>query len=69
MSFADFRPAALARTVAAIGRTYHVPASRIDYAVLIRNPATRGLQWLVYPKGGAGHFQADGSGGSLRRVG
>ena len=69
VGFETFSPVTLVRIVGAIGRRYHVPASRIDYAVLLRNPVTKSVDWLVYPRGGGGHFQADVRGGSLRRVG
>ena len=37
--------------------------------VVIRDPIEKNVEWLVYPRGGGGHLQADARGGSLRRVG
>jgi pyruvate/2-oxoglutarate dehydrogenase complex dihydrolipoamide acyltransferase (E2) component len=67
--FEAFNPAAAARLTRAIDRRYHVPAGQIDYMVVIRDPIEKNVEWLVYPRSGGGHFQADSSGGSLRRVG
>jgi hypothetical protein len=67
--FEAFSPAALARLLSGLRRGYRVSASRIDYIVLLRNPVAKDLEWLVYPKDGSGHFQADARGGSLRRIG
>jgi hypothetical protein len=69
LSFDAFSPAVLARILSGVKRSYHVSASSLDYVVLLRNPVTKDAQWLVYPRGGGAHFQADARGGSLRRVG
>jgi hypothetical protein len=67
--FEAFNPAVAARLTRAIDRRYHVPARQIDYMVVIRDPIEKKVEWLVYPRSGGSHFQADSSGGSLRRVG
>jgi hypothetical protein len=67
--FEAFNPAVAARLTRAIDRRYHVPAGQIDYMVVIRDPIDKNVEWLVYPRSGGGHFQADSRGGSLRRVG
>ena len=67
--FEAFNPAVAARLTRAIDRRYHVPAGQIDYMVVIRDPIEKKVEWLVYPRSGGGHFQADSRGGSLRRVG
>jgi hypothetical protein len=67
--FESFNPAVAARLTRAIDRRYKVAAREIDYMVVIRDPVSKNIEWLVYPRGGAGHFQANSSGGSLRRVG
>jgi hypothetical protein len=66
--FSTLRPGVAGRLVRALaGRG--VSARRIDYMVVLRNPVTKEVQWLVYPRGGSAHFQADARGGSLTRVG
>ena len=67
--FEAFNPAVAARLTRAIDRRYHVPAGQIDYMVVIRDPIDKNVEWLIYPRSGGGHFQADARGGSLRRVG
>jgi hypothetical protein len=67
--FEAFNPAVAARLTRAIDRRYHVPAGEIDYMVVIRDPIDKNVEWLVYPRSGGSHFQADSRGGSLRRVG
>jgi hypothetical protein len=67
--FEAFNPAVAARLTRAIGRRYHLSAARIDYMVVIRDPIEKNVEWLVYPRSGGAHFQADSRGGSLRRVG
>jgi hypothetical protein len=67
--FEAFNPAVAARLTRAIDRRYHIPAGQIDYMVVIRDPIEKRVEWLVYPRSGGGHFQADSRGGSLRRVG
>jgi hypothetical protein len=67
--FEAFNPAVAARLTRAIDRRYHVPAGQIDYMVVIRDPIEKNVEWLVYPRSGGSHFQADSRGGSLRRVG
>jgi hypothetical protein len=67
--FEAFNPAVAARLTRAIDRRYHVPAGQIDYMVVIRDPIDKKVEWLVYPRSGGGHFQADSRGASLRRVG
>jgi hypothetical protein len=51
-------PGALERRIAAFG---HVPPARLDYMVVSVDPIEHRFHWLVYPKGGAVHFQADGA--------
>lgn len=68
-AFESFNPGVAGHLVRTLGRRYNLRSSRIGYMVVIRNPVTKALQWLVYPQGGGGHFQADARGGSLRRVG
>jgi hypothetical protein len=61
-SFGAIDPRAAARLDRAIRRP-------IDYMLVIRDPISERLEWLVYPRGGGGHYEADARGGSLRRVG
>jgi hypothetical protein len=67
--FESFNPAVAGRVARAIGRRYRVAAGEIDYMVVLRDPVSKQIEWLVYPRGGAVHFSADSRGGSLRRVG
>jgi hypothetical protein len=67
--FNGFNPAVAARLTRAIDRRYHVRAAQIDYMVVIRDPIEKNVEWLVYPRSGGSHFQADSRGASLRRVG
>jgi hypothetical protein len=67
--FSSLNPAVAGRLTRAIARRYHVPASAINYMVVIRDPIDKKIEWLVYPNGGSGHFEANARGGGLRRVG
>jgi hypothetical protein len=67
--FESFNPAVAGRLARALARRYKLPASRIAYMVVIRDPIGKGVEWLVYPSAGAAHFQADARGRSLRRIG
>jgi hypothetical protein len=67
--FGSLDPAVAPRLTRAISRRYHVAPGAIDYMVVLRNPVDKKLEWLVYPRGGGGHFEANSRGGSLRRVG
>ena len=67
--FAALRPGAVGRITAALSRRFHVSRGEIDYMVVLRDPIGKGVEWLVYPRGGSGHFQANAAGGGLRRVG
>jgi len=68
-AFASFDPAVPARLTRAIRRRYSIPERRIDYMVVLRDPINKNIEWLVYPRGGGAHFQANARGGALRRVG
>jgi hypothetical protein len=61
-AFSAIDPRAAARLDRAIDRP-------IRYMVVIRDPISRRVEWLVYPEGGGGHYEADARGRSLRRVG
>jgi hypothetical protein len=67
--FEAFDPAVVGRLTRALERRYHLSAAEIDYMVVIRDPIEKKVEWLVYPRSGGGHFEADSRGGSLRRVG
>jgi hypothetical protein len=67
--FEAFNPAVAARLTRAIDRRYHVSSGQIDYMVVIRDPIEKNVEWLVYPRSGGGHFEANARGGALRRVG
>ncbi len=67
--FAALRPAVVGRLTATLRRRFHVSPGRIDYMVVLRDPISKNIEWLVYPRGGSAHFQANAAGGDLRRVG
>jgi hypothetical protein len=67
--FESFNPAVAGRLTRAIDRRYDISPGAINYMVVIRDPIDKKIEWLVYPRSGASHFQADSRGGSLRRVG
>jgi hypothetical protein len=60
--FSAIDPRAAARLDRAIDRP-------IDYMIVISDPISERVEWLVYPEGGGGHYEADARGGSVRRVG
>jgi hypothetical protein len=67
--FSSLNPAVVGRLTRTISRRYHVPASAINYMVVIRDPIDKKIEWLVYPTTGGAHFEANALGGGLRRIG
>jgi hypothetical protein len=61
-SFAAVNPA----VAASLDRRIGPP---IDYMLVMRDPIEGGVEWLVYPRGGGGHWEADARGRGLRRIG
>ena len=64
--FSELRPAVVPRLITELRRRFHVPPSRIDYAVADSFPGT-GPMWRVFLKNGAG-YTASISGSGLAPI-